>query len=168
MDDKLFKQLLSQVADWQIPKLTETDLKLSKQSKRGRGRPTNEEQYQQAHEEIFLDLYNGINPTHPPQLLKLKNCSQICRDCGKECPNGHHKEKKLYEANKKRHWREKCVTCGLFQNPYTGKFDLPPGKSSVIWNSYVRDTKGVYNSKGNRAKEDAGIITFYPNGKPTE
>ncbi len=163
MDDKLFKKLLSQVADWHIPKLTETDLKLSKQSKRGKGRPSNEELYQQSHEEIFLDLYNGVNPTHPPQILKLKNQSCECKDCGKNCENGRHKEKKLYEANKKRHWRERCITCGMFQNPYTGVFDLPPGKSSVVWNYYLRDVKTRY-----KPKETEGTITFYRDGKPTE
>jgi hypothetical protein len=64
MDKELFKQKLSEVADWHIPKLNETDIKESKRKGRGRGRPSVEDLYQQEHQEVFLDLFNGINPTH--------------------------------------------------------------------------------------------------------
>ena len=151
MDDELFKQKLSEVADWRIPKsLTEKPKQSDKPRKRGR--PSFESLYQEEHENAFLELHNGTNPTFPPELVRVKCSSTDCEDCGATCPRGRKKEKKLYEANKKRHWRERCVTCGMFQNPYTGVFDLPASNASMIWNNYVRDTKGTYNSKGNKKK----------------
>ena len=75
MDDKKFKELLSQVADWQIPKLSQTEIKEARQ--RNRGRRSNEELYQEEHEETFLELFEGHNPTMAPELLKVKNQSCV-------------------------------------------------------------------------------------------
>lgn len=159
MDDKEFKNLLTSVAEWHIPKsITGNDSILPK---RKRGRPTSEEQYQLAREQIFKQEFDGVNLTFPPQLLKLKNTAVDCSDCGQHCENGRHTEKKLHIANKIRHWREKCVTCGLVKNPVTGKFDLKPGQAGLIWNDFLRDRKGAYNTERNRAREDTGIITYF-------
>ena len=151
MDDKLFKQKLSEVADWRIPEsLTDKPKEPARPKKRGR--PSLESLYQEEHENAFLELHNGTNPTYPPEILRVRCQPTDCADCGAHCPRGRKKEKKLYEANKKRHWRERCVTCGLWQNPFTGAFDLPTAKASAVWNSYVRDTKGIYNTKGNEQR----------------
>ena len=152
MDKKLFEQKLSEVAEWQIPKTLATVTEGS----RGRGRPSKEQQYQELREQMFLEEFDGVNPTFPPQIIKLKCTAETCGDCGKICEQGRHLEKKLYEANRKPHWRQKCVNCGCFQNPYTGKFDLKGSRASQIWNNFVRDTKGVYNSKGNRVRNSSG------------
>lgn len=179
MDKKLFEQRLTEVSEWQIPKLTETDIKEARQRQRGRGRVSNEELYQQAQEDLFIEEFDGINPTHPPQIVKLKNLGCVCDDCGRHCENGRHLEKKIYEANKKRHWREKCLTCDRFKNPYTGEFDLAPSVASTKWNAYLRETKNAYASKGNLQKakiadqrravviseNHSEIIRFYPDTK---
>jgi hypothetical protein len=165
MDDELFKQKLSEVADWRIPQtLTST---ATGEAKRGRGRPSKEQLYQAQHEETFLDEFGGVNPTFPPQLLKVKCSAETCGDCGKVCEQGRRKENKLYDGNGKKHWRERCINCGMIKNPYTGEFDLSPAKSSQIWNNFLRDTKGVYNSKGNISKQQ-GMIKIYPDSKPEE
>ena len=177
MDDQEFKRKLSEVADWKIPEnLQET----SNNAKKKRGRKSAEEQYQEAHEEIFLEMFDGVNPTHAPLLLKVKCRPTTCEDCGNHCPNGRKKEKKLYKTGKdeKRNWRERCVTCELHQNPFTGKFELNSTEASHVWTDWLRDRKGEYKSRYARAKDaislrmnessietDTGVITYYPDSK---
>lgn len=168
MDDKLFRQLLSEVAEWQIPKLTATDIKLAEQKKRGKGRPTNEERYQDEHQEVFLDLFNGINPTYPPELVKTKVSATVCEDCGIHCPNGRKKEKKLYQTGTKKNWREKCLTCEKSKNPFTGKFDLTLSQAPHVWTDFLKHRKGAYNTEKNQQIKDSGIITFYPDKEKTD
>jgi hypothetical protein len=50
MDKQLFEQLLSEVADWEIPKLKEWEIKEAKKSARGKHKKTEEELYQIEHE----------------------------------------------------------------------------------------------------------------------
>ena len=160
MDDKTFKDLLTTVADWHIPKSITGNDSLS--PKRKRGRPTNEEAYQLARQQIFNEEFEGVNQTFPPQLLKLKTSACDCPDCGQHCEQGRHTEKRLHIANNKRHWRERCITCGLSRNPITKQFDLKPGAAGVVWNDFLRNRKGAYDTERNRAREQQGIITFYP------
>lgn len=175
MDDAEFKRRLSEVAEWKLP---DTPRETSLNQKKKRGRKSAEEKYQDEHEEVFMELFEGVNPTYAPMLLKVKCQPTDCVKCGQHCPNGRQEEKKLYEANKKKHWRTRCVTCGKTENPYTGKFDLTNGNASAVWNSFVRDTKGAYKSKGNIKKEqltplnngtrienEHEIITFYHGNK---
>ena len=150
MDNEEFKKKLSEVANWKIP---ETPRETSLNAKKKRGRRSKEEIYQEEHENVFLEIFDGVNPTYPPLITELKLAAVDCGSCGKHCPKGRKTEKKIYEANKIRHWRERCVTCGMQQNPYTGEFDLDRQKASIVWNSFLRESKGVYQSKGNIAKE---------------
>ncbi len=76
---------LSEVAEFRMPKLTASDIKISKQKARGKGRPTKEWLYQEEHEEVFIDMFQGINPTHNPELVKVKIQAIDCEDCGDEC-----------------------------------------------------------------------------------
>ena len=166
MDKKLFEQKLSEVAEWRIP-ATVTGTK-DGEPKRPRGRPTKEEQYQMAHEEEFKKIFGDTNPTFPPQVLKLKNSSCVCDDCGKVCANGRHTELKQYETGGKKNWRERCLTCEMSRNPYTGKFDMDHATAGRAWIDFLRETKGLYKTKRNEQREDQGVITFYPGSKPRE
>jgi hypothetical protein len=182
MKDEEFKQRLSEVAEWEIPKLSLTTIKQAKQ--KARGRRSAEDKYQEEHEQVFAEIFDGINPTAPVQLLKVKAAACDCEDCGAHCPNGRHKEKKLYQTGvkQKKNWRERCVTCGLHQNPFTGKFELTINEASRVWTDYLRDRKGEYKSKFARAKEelaikasdpnaiedDVSVITFYPDSRSTK
>lgn len=166
MDDKRFRQLLSEVAEWRIPKtITGT---ATGEPKRKRGRPTAEEAYQIEHEQVFNEIYDGSNPTFPPQIVKLKNTSCVCDDCGKVCENGRHTELKQYETGGKKNWRERCLTCEMSRNPFTGKFDMDHATAGRAWIDFLRETKGIYNTQRNAQREDAGVITFYPGSKPRE
>lgn len=163
MDNELFKQKLSEVAEWQIPKLKEWEIKEAKKSARGKYKRTEEELYQIEHEQAFLEIYGGVNPTAPAELIKLKCQGHDCESCGRYCENGQHTEKKLYEANNKKHWREKCVTCNKFKNPISGKFDLDPSVAAHKWNAFLRDTKGAYKTARNKALEETSVlIRSYP------
>lgn len=137
MNDEEFKRKLSEVADWRIPEIKLDGV----QRRKLRGRLSNEEKYQDEHEQIFFEIYNGVNPTTTPEITKVHRAATTCDDCGKHCPNGREKEKKLYETNKKKHWREKCLTCGLSLNPKTGLFDAPNRTAAVEWNHWLRGGK---------------------------
>lgn len=151
MDDEEFRKRLSEVAEWRIPK-TEKEQTIG--AKKRRGRKSNDELYMELREEIFHEEFDGINNTVPPMLVRVKVAGTICEDCGEYCPEGRHKEKKLYETGgkKNRHWRERCITCDRQCNPFTGKYDLTNQKASGVWAGYLRETKGMYKTKGNMAR----------------
>jgi hypothetical protein len=163
MDKELFKKRLSEVADWEIPK---TPRETSLNQKKKRGRKSAEDEYMELREEIFYEEFEGVNPTYPPMLTKLKRAGIDCGDCGEHCPNGRETEAKLQEKNGKRAWRKKCLTCGKYENPFTGKYDLTGTAASIKWNDFMRETKGIYNTNGNQRREavstqkDQETITF--------
>lgn len=155
MDQEEFKRKLSEVAQWRIPE-TITGTKDGNQKKpRRRGRPSEEDLYQEAHEEIFLEIHNGINPTFPLQITELKTCEQACVACGQICKGGQSKEAKFFNKPKN-HWREKCVTCGLYKNPYTGRYELTSFQSSQAWFAWTRGlNSNVYiNFNPEKTSED--------------
>jgi hypothetical protein len=154
MNDEEFKRRLSEVAEWKLP---DTPRETSLNAKKKRGRKSKEELYQDEHEEIFLELFEGTNPTYHPLITKIKYQATICDACGRNCTCSCEKEAKLYQTNGKKIWKWKCKTCGMTQDPYTGEYSLSSQKASVVWNSFLRESKGIHNSKGNRVK-DSGII----------
>jgi hypothetical protein len=129
MDKKLFQQLLSEVADWEMPRLTPTDIREAKKAKRGRGRPTNEELYQEEHEDVFREIFEGVNPTHTPELKQLKVKAVDCPDCGRHCPNGRREEIKYYPETPGHvaHQRRRCLECNNYRDPEFGTYDIPQG-----------------------------------------
>jgi hypothetical protein len=138
MNNEEFKRKLNEVAEWHIPKI-----KLNGTERRKlRGRLSNEDKYQDEHEQIFFEIFGGVNPTTTPEITKVRRAACTCEDCGKHCPNGREKEAKLYETNGKKHWREKCLTCKLSMNPRTGVFDLPNATAASEWNGWIRKDKG--------------------------
>jgi hypothetical protein len=149
MDDAEFKRKLSEVAEWKIP---ETPRETSLNAKKKRGRPSQEEQYQELREEIFFEEFGGENPTYPPMLIKVHCQAVNCDDCGKLCEQGRRKEAKLHEKHGKRVWREKCVTCNRFQNPFNGEFELTGSMASMKFNDFMRKTKGAYQTRGNELR----------------
>lgn len=156
MNDAEFKQKLSEVAEWRIPD-TVTGTK-DGVAKKKRGRKSEEEKFQEAHEEIFNEIHGGKNPYFPPIIDKVKCTPVDCEDCGKHCPNGRVKEKKQYETNHK-HWRERCVTCNLLKHPVTGKYEVPITSASVIWANWLRKVNPRYKKKDD---DNDGIITSNP------
>ena len=173
MDDKEFRRRLSEVAEWRIPK---TEQETSIAAKRKRGRKSAEEEYMALREEIFQQEFDGINNTIPPMLTKIKAKAKDCEDCGKHCENGRQIEAKLHTKGVKQAWRKKCLTCNRFENPFTGEFNLTGAAASIKWNDFMRETKGIYKTRGNaeRARlkvqqqtdktvmsNDAETITFY-------
>ena len=160
MNDEEFKKRLSEVAEWRIPKISSTDVKIAKQKARGKGRPTKEQLYQQEHEQVFVDLFDGINPTYTPVITKVKQCAVDC-ECGQRCERGCEQYAKGYTSQGKRYWRWRCKTCGMTKNPYSGVWDLDIQKASIVWNNFLRESKGIYESKHNTIEENI-IIRIYP------
>ena len=169
MKDEEFRKRLSEVADWVIPK---TERETSLNAKKKRGRKSAEDQYMEYCEEIFHEQHGGINPTIAPMLLRVKRSAETCRDCGQHCPNGRQTEAKLHTKGKKSAWREKCLTCGMFQNPFNGRFELTGSAASIKFNDFMRDTKNKYKTKGNQAraqmiKQPKADCTVIENGHET-
>lgn len=159
MKEEEFLNKLSEVALWKIP---ETEQETSINAKKKRGRKSAEELYQESHEEVFLEMFNGVNPSQAPMLLKVHNACD-CEDCGKHCADGRHKTMKYHNTNNTPHWRERCDTCGMSKDPYTGCFNLNGTQASIKWNSFLKDTKGVYQTEGNQRRFE--IIRKYPETK---
>ena len=86
----------------------------------------------------MYDQFNGINPTQPPELTKIKSCERQCPNCHKTVKGSCHTEKRFVVAAGKPHWREHCLTCDFWRNPYTGQFDVKSGEAGLIWNQYLR------------------------------
>jgi hypothetical protein len=135
MKDQEYKDKLAQVAEFAVPEIAGNGN--TKRPKRGR--KTLEEQYQEAHEEIFLEMFEGKNPTVQPQLVNVKIQGCMCEDCGRFCENGRRTEKRVYPTNRP-HWRERCVTCNMNKNPYTGQYDLTNKDASAYWSNWLRAT----------------------------
>jgi hypothetical protein len=144
MKDEEFKKKLSEVADWRIPQTITGTKDGDAKKPRKVGRPSAEDLYQEAMEREFLEATGGVNPTFPPQVIKVKNQSCICEDCGQFCENGRHKEKKIYDSNGKKHWRERCITCQRCVDPYTGQYSLNGTQASIKWNSYMKEVGRRY------------------------
>lgn len=157
MDDELFKKKLSEVANWRIPQTITGTASGDEKKSRKRGRPTKEEQYQNEHEKIFFEEFEGSNPTFPPQLVKIKKSACVCEDCGEYCPNGREKEAKLHKKKDKTVWRQHCLTCNRWQNPFNNKFELEGTKASIKFNDFLKETKGVYKTKGNERRAEVTI-----------
>jgi len=155
MKDEEFKQRLAQVAEWAVP-----DVASSGHTKRIKpGRKSKEELYQEEHEEVFLEMFNGKNPTVQPQLTKVLVQGCMCEDCGRFCENGRRTEKKLFQTNHP-HWRERCLTCGMNQNPNTGEWDLSNKAAAGVWALWLRN-----NSEKPYAYQKKKTITIKPEQK---
>lgn len=150
MDNELFKQKLSQVADWKIP---DTQRETTVNAKKKRGRKNAEELYQEAREEMFHEEFGGVNPTYPPMLLKVKTQSTLCSDCGCQCNQGRKKDLRIYKNKGRRYWKEHCLTCDKHKDPYTGQYTLTGTEASIKWNSFCKEVKGAYKSKGTEQRE---------------
>lgn len=146
MDQNEFKRRLSELAIWEIPKVTDQ-----------KGRPTDpyalnkrktkyvpadpiidEDENEESIEAAEPIEENKTNPTLGPRVKAVKVRPTICDDCGKRCTKGRQTEAKVCENNNQRHWRETCLTCNKARNPYTGKFDVPTAAVSLVWHAYVR------------------------------
>ena len=143
---------LSEVAEFRMPKLSPSEIKISKQKARGKGRPTKEYLYQEEHEQVFLDLFEGINPTHTPELVRVHIKPVDCEDCGAHCVNGRQMEIKFYKSapNHVAHWRKRCKTCNKYRDPNTGLYTLPQGPACQV---YLNWAKSEYSSRNKQAKK---------------
>lgn len=179
MNDEEFKRLLSEYTEWRIP---ETITGTKDGTAKTRSKKINDPEPEMEEQDLFdseaepTQEHNQsiINETFPPMVLKVKCTPTTCEDCGKYCENGRQKEAKLYQKNGKAAWRQKCLTCRKFQNPFTGKFELSGSAASTKFNDFMRETKGAYKTKANAQREkllvkvktdqienDQEIITFY-------
>lgn len=145
------KQKLAEVGEWRMPKVAITDLKEGQ--RRARGRPRAEDRYQEEHEEVFLDMFNGINPTHQPELVKVNIQPVDCEDCGRHCETGRQMEIKFYYAQPRHiaHRRTRCLVCNKYKDPYTGLFTLPQGPASQVFLNWAA---GEHTARKNKNPTD--------------
>ena len=159
------RQKMAEVAEFRMPKLTPNDIKVSKQRSRGKSRASREEQYQEEHEEVFLDLFEGINPTHIPELVRMHIQPVDCEDCGRHCENGRQQEIKFYKkaAGHIAHWRRRCLTCNKYRDPNTGEYTLPQGPACQV---YLNWAKAQFNARNKQSKVENMVETIVDSKEP--
>ena len=146
------KQKLAEVAEFRMPKISISDVKRGEQRARGKGRPSREDQYQEEHEEVFADLFKGINPTHQPELVKVLIQPVDCDDCGRHCENGRQMEIKFYPSTARQiaHRRTRCLVCNRYKDPNTGEFTLQQGpacQTFLNWANAELNARKKLNTK---------------------
>ena len=128
MDDKTFKEKLSEVADWEIPKVSSGgNAKNPDTKKTGPKTYTLDEQQDEevSDREYEIELNpDGTNPTVRPKLLKVKTEPKPCEDCGIICENRTVTIRKYINQNYGDHWRKSCNECKRAYNPVTKCYDL--------------------------------------------
>jgi hypothetical protein len=144
MKDEEFKQKLSEVAEWRFV-LPEEALKLTSAVKKRYYKP---KRVKPVIIEPELDLDSEEEPlvvenTKPTiHLVKPKIQAVDCQDCGQHCEHGRRKEIHFYYKGQHKLIREKCITCQRHKDPYTNEFVLTPGKSNIVWHSYMKSVGG--------------------------
>ena len=148
------KQKLSEVAEWRQPRISISDVKRGVQKARGKGRPSREEMYQEEHEEVFADLFKGINPTHRPELVKVYIKPVDCEDCGRHCENGRQMEIKFYPATHRQvaHKRQRCLVCNKYRDPNTGEYTLAQGPACQVFLNWAN---AELNARKNKNPTDS-------------
>lgn len=130
MRDDEFKSKLTEVAEWEIPVTMEPA---------EQGRTKRQKKLDELGQNCF-------NPTYPPKIKTLKHTRQNCEDCGKTV-EGRQKDITVYRQNGRSGLKEKCVTCGLHKDPYTGEFTLNGTEASIKWNSFCKPNQRRYKVK---------------------
>ena len=151
MQEKDFKEKLSEVADWKT-----AEIKLDSSTKRrlkqvSRKNLDPEELYEIEHELAFYEINGGVNPSYPPTLLEVKVCDTPCDDCGKICKGGRKMQHKKFFKEGGSIWRQKCVSCGMTQHPQTKEFNLDTYHANKVWSLYLNQ-EGYRNYKQNNQK----------------
>jgi hypothetical protein len=141
MDEKLFLQRLSEVAEWHRPKVAESD---PRRPKKGRRSAEEIEWEQNEQATVGEELTVGPNSTVPPIITRIKYPKESCSDCGK-IVEGRCVQIRYCTSNRP-HIRENCLACGFHKDPRTGEFTMNPKASQTVWAAYTRGT-GKYKSK---------------------
>ena len=148
MDNEEFKRRLSEVAEWRVPK-AEFDGVSRRRLKSSKVKVTAPDEI--SCEQEFVERFGDLNPTKPLEVLEIKIKEFDCPDCHRVCTQGRVVESRLHTSNKINHWRRRCTECGFFQNPNTGAYDVPSGRSGIVWNEYMR-VRGVKQRQQEREK----------------
>jgi hypothetical protein len=153
MDEKLFLQKLSEVAEWHRPQTGPNGAASVNKRARHPG-PITQEQLDEMSDEEAQEYYDQLmaykesqpNDNIAPEIVKLKPQPTTCDDCGLHCATGRRVESKISITGTK-HWRTKCLECNLYKDPATGEFTLEPHRVPTYLSTYYRPKLGVYKSK---------------------
>ena len=137
MDHDEFLRKLSQVAEWQIPKLEMPKRDWNYLKKHADIENNEDDDDDEEQDTTTLALVTGCNPTAAPELLGLKHQARTCEDCGTTCAKGRVTEKIRYEYQGQAIWRERCRNCGMSKDPFTGKFDVDPHAMSNKYRQWI-------------------------------
>lgn len=158
MDEKLFLQKLSELAEWHRPQTGPQGFPSVRRGKEAHAiakpPPVTEEELNQMSDEEVEDYYDQLvkwresqpNESVPPEILKLRAPTEPCEACGKELTEHRRVECKKYDSAGG-HWRTRCVNCNLYQNPMTKEFSISQGASHQFFIDFYRPKQGKYNSK---------------------
>jgi hypothetical protein len=112
MEQKLFEQLLEQVANYQHIR---ADMEGSGGWKKN------------PDEEVPTVI----------KIMEIKHVTKPCEDCGRMV-EGRAKDMRIYKYANGRGCKEHCLTCGLHKDPYTGEFNMTGTEASRAWTNYSR------------------------------
>lgn len=158
MDTKEFLALLSKVAEWEVPKVELDGIQRRKMAVELQ-RQTREKHYDEFdttdQDDVDCDLGSATDPTtdptHNPTLnIRLKSVfrATVCEDCGRDCPQGRSTEKNIYKTEEGlKVWRERCKTCQMTRDPFTGKFSLNGTYVTKQYRCYVFQTAKIDRPK---------------------
>ena len=110
MNEEDFERIISQYA--------QINRKIKKRGKRGGGDPI---EVQRGLRTIVIEGEDN-NPTIGVVVEKILSNVRACEGCNRQVKD-RKVEYKLHQTPK-RHWRERCSTCGKTRDPETGKFSL--------------------------------------------
>lgn len=140
MKDELFKQKLSEVAEWHMPKITLDGVERRKLKGK-------DDQFYEQHREEFLKRVNYVLPGTQPVITKLLDQNKTCEDCGLQPKKPREVLIKVSEGcGLDKHLRRKCKSCDLWQDPRTGQYTVKTNNISNVWISWATE-QGLIKTK---------------------
>jgi hypothetical protein len=118
MDNNEFLQKLSELTEWEIPKVGPGGCSMHRKKA-----VVEEVELDEDGEEIVFEepITKGPNTTMAPRIIKIKPQPRMCEDCHEIVDNRVTLRKVNFTPVM--HWREKC-NCGIHKDPNTGEFSL--------------------------------------------
>lgn len=141
MQDEEFKQLLTKIADWELPIVGQN----GGPAKPGLRTRVTRVVTDEFGEEHTVEVYEtDENDTVAPRIKKLFPITKPCDDCGRMATDRKVTMKKHGLDGPRPHWRGKCSACGMHRNPWTGEFNIHPSIITACFTAYQREKGQIH------------------------
>jgi hypothetical protein len=85
-------------------------------------------------EDLKDGILEAVVDSHPPYIRAFKTLPKTCDDCGRQCLNRVVTIKQ--SVYPQLHWRRRCTSCKMTQNPLTGQFELEDTRVGGFFKQY--------------------------------